>query len=99
MTIAVDRAVKPQHKQTNKPNSLFISAEKIIGKQTNDTFLTWHGRRHDILCANRSLTGVTITFSRSLVHVTGVVIGQGVLDKLGDLIFVIFTLCAECSLV
>ena len=58
------------------PTSLFISAETFIGKQRNDTFLTWYGRRHDILCANRPLTGVTITFSRSFVRVTGVSIGQ-----------------------
>ena len=59
------------------PTSLFISAEKFIGKQRNDKFLTWYGRSHDILCANRPLTGVTIMFSRSFVRVTGVSIGQG----------------------
>ena len=41
-------------------------------------FLTWYGRRHDILYANRPLTGVTITFSRSFVRVTGVSVGEGV---------------------
>ena len=59
------------------PTSLFISAEKFIGKQRNDTFFTWYGLRHNILCANRPLTGVTITFSRSFIHVTGVSTGQG----------------------
>ena len=59
------------------PTSLFISAETFIGKQKNDKFRTWYERRHDILCANRPLTGVTMTFSRSFVRVTGVSISQG----------------------
>ena len=38
---------------------------------------TWYRRRNDTFCANRPLTGDTITFIRCLYRVTGVSIGQG----------------------
>ena len=54
---------------------LFTSAEIFICKQRNNKILTWYGRRNDTFCANRPLTGVTITFIRCLYRVTGVSIG------------------------
>ena len=65
------------------PIKLFTLAEIFICKQRNNKILTWYGRRHDRFCANRPLTGVTITFIRCLYRVTGVSIGQGDYDKLG----------------
>ena len=59
------------------PISLFTLAEIFICKQRNNKVLTWYGRRNDTFCANRPLTGVTITFIRCLYRVTGVSIGQG----------------------
>ena len=58
------------------PIKLFTLAEIFICKQRNNKILTWYGRRHDMFCANRPLTGVTITFIRCLYRVTGVSIGQ-----------------------
>ena len=52
----------------------------FIWKQRNNKILTWYGRRNDTFCANRPLTGVTITFIRCLYRVTGVSIGQGVVE-------------------
>ena len=66
-------------KQTiSPPIQLFTIAEIFICKQRNNKILTWYRRRNDIFCANRSLTGVTITFIRCLYRVTGVSIGQSV---------------------
>ena len=65
------------------PIKLFTLAEIFICKQRNNKILTWYGRRHDRFCANRPLTGVTITFIRCLYRVTCVSIGQGDYDKLG----------------
>ena len=59
------------------PIKLFTLAEIFICKQRNNKILTWYGRHNDTFCANRPLTGVTITFIRCLYHVTGVSIGQG----------------------
>ena len=59
------------------PIKLFTLAEIFICKQRNNQILTWYGRRHDTINANRPLTGVTITFIRCLYRVTGVSIGQG----------------------
>ena len=59
------------------PIKLFTLAEIFICKQRNNKILTWYGRRHDTFCANRPLTGVTITFIRCLYRVAGVSIGQG----------------------
>ena len=59
------------------PIKLFNIAEIFICKQRSNKILTWYGRRHDTFCANRPLTGVTITFIRCLYRVTGVSIGQG----------------------
>ena len=64
------------------PIKLFTLAEIFICKQRNNKILTWYGRRHDMFCANRPLTGVTITFIRCLYRVTGVSIGQGVAGDL-----------------
>ena len=61
------------------PIKLFTLAEILICKQRNNKIFTWYGRRNDSFCANRPLTGVTITFIRCLYRVTGVSIGQGVL--------------------
>ena len=60
------------------PIKLFNLAEIFICRQRNNKILTCYGRRHDTFCANRPLTGVTITFIRCLYRVTGVSIGQGV---------------------
>ena len=60
------------------PIKLFTLAEIFICKQRNNKILTRYGRRNDMFCANRPLTGVTITFIRCLYRVTGVSIGQGV---------------------
>ena len=57
------------------PIKLFTLAEIFISKQRRNKILTWYGRRHDMFCANRPLTGVT--FIRCLYRVTGVSIGQG----------------------
>ena len=46
------------------PIKLFTLAEIFICKQRNNKILTWYGHRHDTFCANRPLTGVTITFIR-----------------------------------
>ena len=62
------------------PIKLFNLAEIFICKQRNNKILTWYGRRNDTFCANRPLTGVTITFVRCLYRVTGVSIGQGILS-------------------
>ena len=59
------------------PIKLFTLAEIFICKQRNNKILTWYGRHNDTFCANRPLTGVTITFIRCLYRVTGVSIGQG----------------------
>ena len=59
------------------PIKLFTLAQIFICKQRNNKILTWYGPRNDTFCANRSLTGVTITLSRCLYRVTGVSIGQG----------------------
>ena len=59
------------------PIKLFSLAEMFIWKQTNNKILTWYGCRNNTFCANRPLTGVTITFIRCLYRVTGVSIGQG----------------------
>ena len=59
------------------PIKLFTLAEIFLCKQRSNKILTWYGRRHDMFCANRPLTGVTITFIRCLYRVTGVSIGQG----------------------
>ena len=59
------------------PIKLFTSAEIFICKQRNNKILTWYGRRNDTFCANRPITGVTITFIRCFYRVTGVSIGQG----------------------
>ena len=59
------------------PIKLFSLAEMFIWKQRNNKILTCYGRRNDTFCANRPLTGVTITFIRCLYRVTGVSIGQG----------------------
>ena len=56
-------------------------AEIFICKQTNNKILTWYGRRNDNFCANRPITGVTISFIWCLYRVTGVSIGQGVKGK------------------
>ena len=45
------------------PIKLFTLAEIFICKQR---ILTWYGRRNDTFCANRPLTGVTISFIRCL---------------------------------
>ena len=63
------------------PIKLFTLAEIFICKQRNNKILTWYGRRNDTFCANRPLTGVTITFIRCLYRVTGVSIGQGVVGN------------------
>ena len=60
------------------PIQLFTLAEIFICKQINNKIRTWYGRRNDTFCANRPLTGVTITFIQCLYRVTGVSIGQGV---------------------
>ena len=60
------------------PIKLLTLAEIFVCKQRSNKILTWFGRRHDKFCANRPLTGVTITFIRCLYRVTGVSIGQGV---------------------
>ena len=60
------------------PIKLFTLAEILICKQRNNKIFTWYGCRNDSFCANRPLTGVTITFIRCLYRVTGVSIGQGV---------------------
>ena len=60
------------------PIKLFTLAEIFICKQRNNKILTWYGRRNDTFCANRPLTGVTISFIRCLYRVTGVSISQGV---------------------
>ena len=70
-TYMVKRIISP-------PIKLFTLAEIFICKQRNNKILTWYGRRFDMFCANRPLTGVTITFIRCLYRVTGVSIGQGV---------------------
>ena len=54
------------------PIKLFNLAEIFICKQRNNKILTWYGRRNDTFCANRPLTGVTITFILCLYRVTGV---------------------------
>ena len=59
------------------PIKHFTLAEIFICKQRNNKILSWYGRRKDTFCANRPLTGVTITFIRCLYRVTGVSIGQG----------------------
>ena len=59
------------------PIKLFTSAEIFFCKQRNNKILTWYGRRNDTFCANRPITGVTITFIRCFYRVTGVSIGQG----------------------
>ena len=59
------------------PIKLFTLEEIFICKQRSNKILTWYGRRHDTFCANRPLTGVTITFIRCLYRVTGVSIGHG----------------------
>ena len=59
------------------PIKLFTLGEIFICKQRNNKMLTWYGRRNDTFCANRPLTGVTITFIRCLYRVTNVSIGQG----------------------
>ena len=59
------------------PIKLFTLAEIFICRQRNNKILTWYGRRNDTFCANRRLTGVTITFIRCLYRVTGVSISQG----------------------
>ena len=59
------------------PIMLFTLAEIFICKQRNNKILTRYGRHNDTFCANRPLTGVTITFIRCLYHETGVSIGQG----------------------
>ena len=59
------------------PIKLFTLGAIFICKQRNNKILTWYGRRNDTFCANRPLTGVTITFIRCLCRVTGVSIGQG----------------------
>ena len=59
------------------PIKLLTLAEIFVCKQRSNKILTWYGRRHDKFCANRPLTGVTITFIRCLYRVTGVSIGQG----------------------
>ena len=59
------------------PIKLFNLAEIFICKQRNNKILTWYERRNDTFCANRPLTGVTITFILFLYRVTGVSIGQG----------------------
>ena len=59
------------------PIKLFSLAEMFIWKQRNNKILTWDWRRNDTFCANRPLTGVTITFIWCLYRVTGVSIGQG----------------------
>ena len=59
------------------PIKLFTLTEIFICKQRNNKILTWYRRRNDTFCANRPLTGVTITFIRRLYRVTGVSIGQG----------------------
>ena len=56
---------------------LFTLAEIFICKRRNNKILAWYGRRMDTFCANRPLTGVTITFIRCLYRVTGLSIGQG----------------------
>ena len=61
------------------PIKLFTLAEIFICKQRNNKILTSYGRRNDTFCANRPLTGVTITFIRCLYRVTGVSIGQCVI--------------------
>ena len=60
------------------PIKLFNLAKIFVCKQRNNKILTWYERRHETFCANRPLTGVTITFIRCLYRVTGVSIGQGV---------------------
>ena len=67
------------------PIKLFTLAEIFICKQRNNKILTWYGRHNDTFCANRPLTGVTITFIRCLYRVTGVSIGQGVAINMFDL--------------
>ena len=62
----------------SSPIKVFTIAEILICKQINNKILTWYGRRNETFCANRPLTGVTITFIRCLYRVTGVSIGQGV---------------------
>ena len=62
------------------PIKLFTLAEIFICKQRSNKILTWYGRRHDTFCANRPLTGITITFIRCLYRATGVSIGQGDID-------------------
>ena len=62
---------------TFPPIKLFTLAEIFICKQRGNKILTWYGRRHDKFCANRPLTGVTITFIRCLFRLFGVSIGQG----------------------
>ena len=59
------------------PIKPFTLSEIFICKQRSNKILTWYGRRNDSFCANRPLTGVTITFIRCLYRVTGVSIGQG----------------------
>ena len=44
------------------PIKLFTLAEIFIFKHRNNKILTWYGRRNDTFFANRTLTGVTITF-------------------------------------
>ena len=63
------------------PIKLLTLAEIFICKQRNNKILTWYWRRNDTFCANRLLTGVTITFIRCLYRVTGVSIGQGDLSQ------------------
>ena len=59
------------------PIKLFTLTEIFICKHRNNKILTWYRRRNDTFCANRPLTGVTITFIRCLYRVTGVSIDQG----------------------
>ena len=59
------------------PIKLSTLAEIFICKQRNNKILSWYGRHSDSFCANRPLTGVTITFIRCLYRVTGVSISQG----------------------
>ena len=58
------------------PIKLLNLAEIFICKQRNNKIFTWYGCRNDTFCANRLLTGVTITFILCLYRVTGVSIGQ-----------------------
>ena len=62
------------------PIKLFALAEIFICKQRSNKILTCYGRRNDTFFANRSLTGVIITFIWCLYRVTGVSIGQGEYD-------------------